>query len=199
MLIPFVSPRMFTWMCVSFPVKRTIQHLCFVLTQPQPPGCVCNHALVWSKQTAEVFPAFVISILIDRLEAITLCSKVSRFVSELGLFSAHRCAQMCVTCVCCSNFGHFSFSPLSIAIGFSLQDCFLHTSKISPLFCTNWVLSLSQNITKNVTAGHFYSLWPNSRRCTWLVFWKKYTLKYYINLILLFLLILGLSLLKLFG
>lgn len=173
MLIPFVSPRRFAWICVSFPVKRTIQRLCFVLTQPQPTGCVCNHALVWGKQTAEVFPAFVISILIDRLEAITPCNKISYFISELGLFSAHRCAQMCVTCVCCSNFGHFSFSPLSIAIEFSLQDCFLHTSKISPLFCTNWVLLLSQNITKNVTASHFYSLWPNSRRCTRLVFWKK--------------------------
>lgn len=145
-------------MCVSFPVKRTIQRLCSVLVQPQPTGCVCNHALVWSKQTAEVFPAFVISILIDRLEVITPCSKISNFASELGLFSAHRCAQMCVTCMCCSNFRHFSFSPLSIAIGCSLQDCFLCTSKTSPLFCTNCVLLLSQNITRNVTAHHFYSL-----------------------------------------
>lgn len=81
--------------CV-FPLSAPFQHLCSVIAQPKPTGCVCYHALVWSKQTAEVFPAFVISILIDRLEVITPCSKISNFLSELSLFSAHRCAQMFV-------------------------------------------------------------------------------------------------------
>lgn len=60
-----------------------------LLIQSQPTGSVHSHAAVPSRQTAEVFPIFVISILINRLEVITPHSKTNHLVvPELVLSSA---------------------------------------------------------------------------------------------------------------
>lgn len=80
----------------EFSVKRTISVSVFCDCPAKAYRLCLQSRLSLDKQTAGVFPASVIAILIDRLEVITPCSKISNFLSELSLVSAHRCAQMFV-------------------------------------------------------------------------------------------------------
>lgn len=80
--------------CVCSPAHSPLQPSRFsLLILSEPTGSVCSHTAILSRQTAQVFPIFVISILINRLELITPCSKTKHLISELLLSSA---PQMCV-------------------------------------------------------------------------------------------------------